>query len=238
MANSEKIGAKKEIQSQKKDNIVTKTVTFFNKYQKIVYGILIGLMVVILAILAFNKFYLKPKNERGAALIVKPIEYYSRGFQMGDTASFNLALEGDDENEGFIDIASGYKMTKVGNSAKYFAGLCYLQMGEKQDALDYFLKFRKKENVYWYNCQALIGDIYDDEGDSENAIKYYKKAVKGDNPYFTPNNLFKLAQMYERNDNWESALEAYQRIESEFYQQYQLMGIDRYLERAKINASK
>jgi len=84
----------------------------------------------------------------------------------------------------------------------------------------------------------LIGDIYDDEGDSENAIKYYKKAVKGDNPYFTPNNLFKLAQMYERNDNWESALEAYQRIESEFYQQYQLMGIDRYLERAKINASK
>lgn len=238
MAKNEKIGAKKEVLTPKKENIITKTIAFFNQYQKIIYGILIGLMVVILLILAFNKFYLQPKNDKGSAMIVKAIEYYSRAVQMGDTASYTLALEGDDENEGFLDIISGYKMTKVANSAKYFAGLCYLQIGEKEDALNYLLKFKKKENVYWYNCQALIGDIYDDEGDVDKAIKYYKKAVKGENPYFTPITLFKLAQMYERNEDWKAAFNTYQRINKDFFEQYQLMGVDRYMERAEINASK
>ena len=92
--------------------------------------------------------------------------------------------------------------------------------------------------MLWYAAQALIGDLYDEQGDETEAINYYKKAVKGEDPYFTPISLFKLGQMYERSENWKEALKCYQTIEKDFYDQYTTMGVDRYLERATLNAAK
>ncbi len=236
MAKNEKIGAKSDGKVSANENIVTKTVTFFNKYQKIIYGVLIAILIVIFAIVAINRFYLKPKKERGSALILKPIEQYTRGIQTGDTTAYIIALEGDEENDGFLSLISGYKMTGIANSSRYFAGLCYLQLGDLDEALNYLLKFKNKDEVYWYACQMVIGDIYDQQEDDTQAIKYYKKAVKGDNPYYTPVALFKLGQMQEKAGNWREALDSYQKIENSYYDQYLVMGVDRYLERAKIKA--
>ena len=52
MANTENLGSKKNEQLQENENFVTKTLSFFNKYQNIIYGVIIGVLVVILAILA------------------------------------------------------------------------------------------------------------------------------------------------------------------------------------------
>ncbi|MEG1556300.1 MAG: tetratricopeptide repeat protein [Bacteroidales bacterium] len=231
MSNTEKLGAKKVGNTKESRNFINKTLTFFTKYQNIIYGILIGILVLICAILAFNKFYLQPKNEKAAALIVTPIQY----FVQGDSTSLNLALEGDDENDGFLTIASDFKLTKAGNTAKYYAGLCYLKLNDKEEALNYLLQFKKKDDIMWYACQALIGDLYDESGDSGKAMRYYLKAVKGDDPYFTPIALFKLGQLYEREGNLKKALIAYERIEKDFYTEYGRMGVDRYVERAKLN---
>lgn len=234
MANTEKLGSKKEELAQENENFVTKTLSFFNKYQNIIYGIIIGILVIVLAILAFNRFYLQKKNAEASAQIVKPIEW----FVQGDSASLNLALEGDGENDGFLDIASNYKITKTANTANYYAGLTYMKLGQKDEALEYLKKFKKKEDVIWYGCQALIGDIYDDNGDESKAISYYEKAVKGEDPYFTPIALFKLGQMYERKGDWKKALDAYQTIEKDFYNEYNRMSIAQYVERAKSKVSK
>lgn len=234
MANTEKLGSKKEELAQENENFVTKTLSLFNKYQNIIYGIIVGILVVILAILAFNRFYLQKKNAEASAQIVKPIEW----FVQGDSASLNLALEGDGENDGFLDIASNYKITKTANTANYYAGLTYMKLGQKDEALEYLKKFKKKEDVIWYGCQALIGDIYDDNGDEAKAISYYEKAVKGEDPYFTPIALFKLGQMYERKGDWKKALDSYQTIEKDFYNEYNKMGIAQYVERAKSKVSK
>ena len=43
--------------------------------------------------------------------------------------SLNLALNGDGNYLGFIDIAKSYKFTKTGNLANYGAGICYLHLG-------------------------------------------------------------------------------------------------------------
>ena len=118
MTNTENLGSKKTEQLQENENFVTKVLSFFNKYQNIIYGIIIGILVIILAILAFNRFYLQKKNAEASAQIVQPIHW----FMQGDTASLKLALEGDGENDGFLDIASGYKITKTSNTANYYAG--------------------------------------------------------------------------------------------------------------------
>lgn len=229
MANNENLGSKKSEQLQENENFVTRFLSFFNKYQNIIYGVIIGILVVILAILAFNRFYIQKKNAEASAQIVQPVHW----FIQGDTASLKLALEGDGENDGFLDIASGYKITKTSNTANYYAGLTYLKLGQKEDALEYLKKFKKKEDVLWYACQATIGDIYDEQGDESKAISYYEKAAKGTDPYFTPIALFKLGQMYERKGDWKKALDAYQTIEKDFYAEYNKMSIAQYVERAK-----
>lgn len=235
MTNKEKLGAKKESTTQKNESFVAKTIAFFTKYNKIVYGVIIGILIIISGILAFNKFYLTPKSEKASLLILKPIEK----FMMGDSTSVLIALEGDDEIDGFLTIAKGYSLTKTANTANYFAGLCYLKLNDKEEALNYLLKFKHKEDIHWYACQAVIGDIYDDLGDSKNAVKFYQKAVDGaTDPYFTPITLFKLGQMYEREEKWEQALETYTRIEKEFYEEYLNMGVTRFMDRAKVKSGK
>lgn len=234
MANNEKLGSKKEEQIQENENFVTKILSFFEKYQNIIYGVLIGILVVILAILAFNRFYLQKKNAEASAQIVQPIHYFTQG----DTASLKLALEGDGESDGFIDIANNYKITKTANTANYYAGLTYLKLGQKDEALEYLKKFKKKEDVLWYACQATIGDLYDENGDEAKAISQYEKAAKGKDPFFTPITLFKLGQMYERKGDWKKALDTYQKIEKDFYNEYNKMSISQYVERAKSKVSK
>ncbi len=234
MANNEKLGSKKTEQEPQNENFVTKILAFFNKNQNIIYGVVIGILVLAIAIILFNRFYIQKKNGEASAQIVHPISL----FMAGDTASLNIALDGDDEHDGFLSIASGYKLTKTANTANYYAGLCYLKLGQKDEAMEYLKKFKKKEDIMWYACQATIGDLYDEQGDASSAIKYYKTACKGEDPYFTPIALFKLGQMYERDGKWNDALDAYQQIENRFYAEYNKMSIAQYVERAKSKVSK
>lgn len=233
MANKEKLGVKKGEQRKEKSNFITKSVNFYNKYEKIIFGILIGILVVIGGIFAFNKFYLAPLNKKASTLMAQPIHFFS----LGDSASLQLALDGDDDIDGFLTIASDFKLTKVANTANFYAGLIYLKQGNKDEALDYLLKFKKKEDVLWYNAQAIIGDLYDEMEDTGNAMKYYKKACESKNSFYAPIALFKLGQLYEREEDWKSAYETYQKIEKNFYDQYVNMSVDKCLERVKILAN-
>ena len=234
MANNEQLGAKKAENTQEQESFGTRFINFFVKYQNVIFGVLIAILVVIAAIIAFNKFYLTPKNEKASAAMLAPINHY----MAGDSLSLQMALDGDDDNDGFLTIISDYKMTKTANTAKFYAGLTYLKLNDKEEALNYLLQFKKKEDVLWYICQTLIGDLYDDQGDEAEAIKYYEKAIKGNDPYNTPMALFKLGQMYERQDNWGKAYDAYQQIEDNFYGEYTKMNIAQYKERAKSKSSK
>jgi hypothetical protein len=123
----------------KKEGFVVRIFNFFDQYNKIIYGVAIGLLVLVAALLAFNKYYIVPQNEKASSLMTAPIEFYLKA----DSLSLIIALEGDDENEGFLSIACSLKLTSTSNTAKYFAGMCYLKLGDKEEALHYLLKFKK-----------------------------------------------------------------------------------------------
>jgi tetratricopeptide (TPR) repeat protein len=229
-----KLEEKKEQGQHKHEGFVMRVFGFFNQYDKIIYGIAIGLLVIVCGLLALNKFYLVPQSEKASGLMSAPIDFMMRA----DSVSLVKALEGDDESEGFLNIASSFTFTSTANTAKYFAGLCYLKLGDKEEALRYLLKFKHKDDIYWYAAQGMISDLYDDEGDIARAIKYCKKAAESKDPYFAPVNLFKLGQLYEREENWKKAAAAYQAIKDKFYAEYQKMNIDKFLERALINQNK
>jgi tetratricopeptide (TPR) repeat protein len=216
------------------EGFVMRVFNFFNQYNKIIYGVAIGLLIIVAGLLAFNKFYIVPQNEKASSLMTAPIDFMMKA----DSLSLIIALEGDDENEGFLNIASSFKFTSTSNTAKYFAGLCYLKLNDKEEALHYLLKFKKKENIFWYAAQATISDLYDEQGDLSKAIKYCKKAAESKDPYYAPVHLFKLGQLYEREEDWKKAVAAYETIIDKFYAEYQKMNIDKYLERARINMNQ
>jgi len=230
----EKKVEKKEQGVQSHEGFVVRVFKFFDQYNKIIYGVVIALFVVVAALLAFNKFYLLPQSEKASALMTAPIDFMLKA----DSLSLVKALEGDDENEGFLNIASSFKLTKTANTAKYFAGLCYLKLGDKEEALKYLLKFKHRDDIYWYGAQGMISDLYDDQGDIKKAIKYCKKSAESKDPYLAPVSLFKLGQLYEREEEWGDASKAYQSIQDKFYTEYLKMGVDKYLERALINKDK
>ena len=100
MANNEQLGAKKSENVQETENFGTRFINFFAKYQNVIYGVIIAILVVIAAIMALNKFYFTPKNEKASAAMLAPMQYY----MAGDSTSLKLALDGDDDNDGFLTI--------------------------------------------------------------------------------------------------------------------------------------
>ena len=225
---------KKEQGQHKNEGFVMRIFEFFNLYNQIIYGVAIGLLVVVASLWALNKYYLTPKSEKASALMSAPIDFMMKA----DSLSLIKALEGDDDNEGFLNIASSFGLTSTANTAKYFAGLCYLKLGDKEEALHFLLKFKRKDDIYWYGAQGMISDLYDDQGDVTKAIKYCKKATESNDPFLAPVNLFKLGQLYEREEDWKKAAAAYQAIKDRFYAEYQKMNVDKFLERALINQNK
>ena len=235
MANTEKLGTKQEIEGQENEK---KLVAFFKNNEKVIYGVLLGILVVVILIIALFRFIITPRNQKAAEAIMAPIEQYTIGLSTGDSLSFATALEGNEETDGFLTIIDDYGRTKAGNTAKYYAALCYLQQHNYDDALDMLLQYKKKDNNVWYSAQMLIGDLYDEQGDVENAKKYYKHAIKGNTELVAPVAAFKLGMLFEREENWNEAYNNYKLIEDKYYKRYSLMGVSKYLERAKIKAGK
>lgn len=235
MANTEKLGTKQEIEGQENEK---KLVAFFKNNEKVIYGVLLGILVVVILIVALFRFIITPRNQKAAEAIMAPIEQFTIGLSTGDSLSFATALEGNEETDGFLTIIDEYGSTKTGNTAKYYAALCYLQQHNYDEALDMLLKYKKKDQNVWYSAQMLIGDIYDEQGDVENAKKYYKHAIKGNTELVAPVAAFKLGMLFEREENWNEAYDNYKFIEEEFYERYTQMGVAKYLERAKIKAGK
>lgn len=235
MANTEKLGTKQEIEGKENEKNL---VAFFKKYEKIIYSVLLGIVVIAILIVALFKFIITPRNQKAAEAIIAPIEQYTLALSTGDSLAFATALEGNEDADGFLTIIDDYGHTKAGNTAKYYAALCYLQQHNTDEALDMLLKYKKNDKNVWYSAQMLIGDLYDEQGDVENAKKYYQHAIKGNTELVAPVAAFKLGMLFEREENWDKAYDNYKLIEDKFYERYTQMGVAKYLERAKIKSGK
>jgi len=154
-----------------------------------------------------------------------------------ESDSLKLALNGDGNYLGFLDIAKEYKRTYAGNLARYCAGICYLHMGEYQDAIDYFNKYKKKDKVIASLALGATGDAYVELGNTDKGISNYLEAAEyANNSFNTPLFLMKAGELYEQSGKYSEAIKIYQRIKNEFPESSEGIAIDKYIARAKILA--
>ena len=148
--------------------------------------------------------------------------------------SFNLALNGDGNNWGFLRIIDEYSISKSGNLAHYYAGICYLHLGNYQEAIDHLKKFHSNDYFVGPIALGATGDAYIELGNKEKALKYYLKAAKkSNNDFTTPIYLMKAAGVCESINDFKTALKYHNIIKKEHPRSSEARMIDKYIMRAE-----
>ncbi|MEG0796819.1 MAG: tetratricopeptide repeat protein [Odoribacter sp.] len=214
------------------EGALTTSEQFIEKNQKMIIYVVIGLLIVIAAYFGYNKFIGDPQETEAAGQIFSAQNYFEKD-------SFNLALKGDGNALGFIEIANKYSSTPTGNLANYYAGLSYLYTGDYQNAIKYLDKFSSDDLLLGNMAIANIGDAYMQLGDYKKAADYYKKAAgEKNNDFSTPIFLMKNALALEKAGDNKAALQVYEQIETEYPASPEARDIEKYIERAQLKLKK
>ncbi len=213
---------------QELESALTKTEQFIEDNQKIITYVVGAIILVVAGYLGFSKFYLQPKETEANSQMFMAINYFEKD-------SFNLAINGDGNYLGFLDIVDEYGMTKAANRSDYYLGISYLHLGQFEEALDYLNDFETDDLLLAPVAEGAKGDAYLELGDTDTALKHYKKAyTMSDNALTAPVYMMKAAKLMETQDELENAIAVYQEIKSKYPESNEATSVDRYIARAKI----
>ena len=215
-----------ETRQQNIAEAVSKSELFFQKYGKIVYGCVAAVLLIALAILAYNRFILQPQKEKAQEAMFKAEQKYDNG-------DFELALSGDDNLMGFEEIIDTYG-SKAGEAVYLYAGSCALQTGDFDKAIKYFKKYAGEDTILLSRAQAGIGDAYVGLEDYKNALAAYEKAAATANNVFSAGYLLKAGQVAEELGDKDKALALYNKIKDQYPGAVEAADIDKYITRIEF----
>jgi tetratricopeptide (TPR) repeat protein len=142
--------------------------------------------------------------------------------------------EGDKTMMGFEDVANNYGITSVGTLANYYAGICCLRTGQYERAIEFLQKYDGNDMMIAPIAIGCIGDANMELNRTDEALKYYLKAAeKNANDFTTPIFLKKAAFAYELKNNYQEALNIYERIKTEHAQSNEAREIEKYIAKVK-----
>ena len=216
-------------QEQRQQNVaeaVSKTELFFQKYSKVIYGCVAAVLLIALAILAYNRFILQPQKEKAREAMFKTEQKFAQG-------DFALALNGDDNTMGFEEIIDTYG-SKAGQAVYLYAGASALQTGEFDKAIGWFKKYDGKDKILLARAQAGIGDAYVGLEDYKNALAAYEKAAATSDDVFSAGYLLKAGQVAEDLGDKDKALACYNKIKDQYPNAVEASDIDKYITRIEF----
>lgn len=205
--------------------VIAKAKDFWSQYGKITTIIASAVIVIAGGYLAYKYFYKDPNEVKAADYIYKAEDYYRHD-------SVRLALNGDGINPGFLKVISRYGGTEKGNLAKFYAGDCYLKLGDNANAIKYLKDFSTGSKLVQARAYKLLGDAYADQGKNSEAFDYYKKAAgyfEEDNVN-TPEYLFMAAYFADKVMKKSSeAISLYKKLKEKYPSTEKGLEADKYL---------
>ena len=191
---------------------MNKTEFFFEKNGKLMSYIFLGLLILAALIFGYRTLIVQPRAEKAAEMIAQAQARFE-----AENPDYELALNGDANGAGFLDVIDQYGSTPSGNLAKHYAGICYLKSGDVEQAALYLAKFSPVKGLpgALINAQnyGLQGDVAVEQGNYAAAVKFYEKAVKAaDNNMTAPLYLRKAGLAEKAQGNNERAAALFQRI--------------------------
>jgi tetratricopeptide (TPR) repeat protein len=214
------------------ENALSKTEQYIEENQKSL-TIIVSVIAVIIAIyLGYKKFYLAPTEKEAQAEMYMAEKYF-------ETDSFRLALEGDGNYLGFLDIIDEYGITKSANLSHYYAGICFLRMGDFESAIEELKKFDSNDVMVATVALGAIGDAYIELGELKEALSFYTKAAsRKKNDFTTPIYLKKTGMVYEELGEYRKAIQMYESIEKEYPDSQEAFDIEKYITAARVKSEQ
>lgn len=206
------------------ETVLSSAELFVEKNKKPILYAVGAIILVVLLVLAFRNFYLKPRETNAANEIYKTQLIFARD-------SFRIALEGNAQIIGFKDIASEYAITETGNLANVYAGICYYKLGDYNNAIKYLNQFDKKDNTLYITVLGLTGDCYANLGEIDKAISFFEKAASKTDDVTTPLFLKKAGVAYESVQKPDKAIAAYKQIKNDYPNSIEGQDIDKFIAR-------
>ncbi len=191
--------------------IVEKANEFFSskRNKAMVFGIGGVLALLVVGFAAYN-YYITNQNQTAQEELFQAQYYF-------DADSLGLALNGDGNSYGFLEIMDEFPGTKAANLASFYAGASYLKLGDFDGAIRNLEKFSSNDYLLQGRAYSLIGDAHMEQDNFSDAIDYYNKAVDyKKNESFTPIYLKKLAVAQEQSGNYAAAASTYGTIIADY----------------------
>ena len=209
------------------EGALTRTEQYIEDNQDKLVKIVGAVIAVIALFLGYQNFYIAPLEKEAQTEMFNAEIYFAKD-------SFNLALNGDGQYLGFIDLADDYSNTTSGKLANYYAGLSYLHLGDFESAIDYLEDFSSDDIILSSLATGCIGDAYLELGDMDKALDYFEDAANNnDNEFTTPRFLMKQATVLELQEDYNGALKLYNQIDSDYKTSREGQNVTKYISRAE-----
>ena len=216
---------KTEDQFAQIEETLSKTEQFIEENQKSLMTIIGAIVGVVALFSVYQNFYIEPMEKEAQAEMYMAELYFQKD-------SFNLALNGDGQYLGFLDIADDYSSTNVGQLANYYAGLSYLHTADYDNAIEYLGDFSSDDIILSSLALGCIGDAYMELGDTDAALDAYADAVNNSaNDFTAPRYMMKQAMIYTSNGDNNKALDLFKAIQSDYKTSREANGIEKYIAR-------
>lgn len=208
---------------------VTQSEAFLIKYKNAIIGGVVAVIIIVAGFIMYKNLYAEPREEKAQAALFKGQEYFEQD-------AFEQALNGDSIGyTGFLKVADDYSGTKAANLAKAYAGICYAQLGKYEEAVKMLDSFNGKDQMVAPAILGAAGNCYAQLGQLDKAASTLLSAAdKADNNTLSPIFLIQAGEILVKQGKYDDAVNAYTKIKDKYFQSYQAMDIDKYIEQAKL----
>ena len=210
-------------------NPIAEIQNVWERYGKQASYVLLGIIVIVAGFFAYRNLVSEPNEKQATEAMFRAEQYYRLD-------SARLALNGDNINAGFLKVISRYGSTKAANLASFYAGSCYLKLGDYNNAIKYLKDFSTSVQQLQERDYGLLGDAYSELNRKEEAAEQYKKA----GTYFekdellSPEYLFRSGYLYESMGKTQDAISMYRLIKDKYPASQRGADIDKYLARLGV----
>ncbi|RYE36939.1 MAG: tetratricopeptide repeat protein [Sphingobacteriaceae bacterium] len=219
-----------EVNPPVESKTLAQTGNFVRENQKSLTFIVTAVLALIVIYFAYQKFYLAPREIEASNKMYVAQDFWEK-------KDWDKAINGDAGYPGFAKIVDEYSNTKAANLAYYYLGVAYLNKGDFKKAAENFTNYRGDDAIIASQALGNTGDAYVELKDFDKAVTFYKKAIdKGNNSFTSPIYLKKLGLVYENQKNYNDALDAYQKIKTDFPESNEAANADKYI--ARVQAQK
>lgn len=222
---------------KKELDIVDKAKNFWDQYSKPVTYAGSAVIILLAAFMIYKYMFQIPKQEKADKIVFVTQKYFAQFTGTTDSSKALIAakvLNGDGTHPGALKIINQYSGSPAANLCQYYAGACYLHLGQFAKSLQYLKDFDAHDATQIKSrALGMMGDASAELNKKEDAFDYYKKAaaVNEKDEFTSSEYLFRAALFAQTIGKTKEAIELFKKVKTDYPLSEKAADVDRYLAR-------